>query len=32
MKMVITTEKELGKAIHDNVDTIEIEGELGKIS
>ncbi|WP_141606999.1 hypothetical protein [Treponema saccharophilum] len=30
LTMTVTTEKELGNAIHDNVDTIEIEGDLGK--
>ena len=28
--MTVSTEKELGNAIHDNVDTIEIEGDLAK--
>ena len=28
--MTVSTEKELGNAIHDNVDTIEIEGDLVK--
>lgn len=28
--MTVTTEKELGNAINDNIDTIEIEGDLAK--
>lgn len=28
--MTVSTEKELGNAIHDNVDVIEVEGDLAK--